>query len=213
LDADSIVTDPWKVLRQALESKLGTSSFFFKGVIPRSSLDLTREMCLVVKELLHVSILQFLVRHVSRGKERVVEEAKMTRQYRPSETLRSITGGTLVGIGLHILSRNLDSAAAHWRHLVSITTEKTLGVLPSIVLAASQAVQAYAFDHESFFLALLRMLIALWPLLLVIAGTVLLRDIFTDRVIAAPRPGQYFQKNDFKKKTGGCRFCCPSFDV
>jgi hypothetical protein len=111
------------------------------------------------------------------------------------------------------VSRNLDSAAAQWRHLLGTTAEKTVGILPSVVLTASQAVRAYAFDHQSFLLDLLRMVVAMWPLLLVIIGTVLLRDVFTDKVIAAPRPNQHFQQNVFKNKNAGCRFCCPSFDV
>jgi len=82
-----------------------------------------------------------------------------------------------------------------------------------MVLATSQAVQAYAFDRHSLLLGLLRMLVALWPLLLIILGTVLLRDVFTDKVIAAPRRNLQFQKNGFENKNAGCRFCCPSFDV
>ena len=137
----------------------------------------------------------------------------MTRQHRSSENFRSIAGGALVGLGLHILSGNLDRAAAQWRELIDTTAERTLGVLPSVVLATSQAVQAYLFDRRSLLLGLLRMLVALWPLLLIILGTVLLRDVFTDKVIAAPRPNQYLEENDFKNKNLGCRFCCASFDV
>ena len=137
----------------------------------------------------------------------------MTRQHRSSENFRPIAGGALVGLGLHILSGNLDRATAQWRQLLDTTVERTLGALPSMVLATSQAVQAYAFDRHSLLLGLLRMLVALWPLLLIILGTVLLRDVFTDKVIAAPRRNLQFQKNGFENKNAGCRFCCPSFDV
>jgi hypothetical protein len=147
----------------------------------------------------------------------------MTRRHRPTESFRSIAGGALVGLGLHILSGNVDNAASQLRLLVGnhpggATGGEGLGVLPSAVLASSQAAQAYAFDHQGFLLGLLWMLISFWPLLLVIVGTILLRNAFTDKVKALPTPSQYFQRNAFKNKTfknsaTGCRFQCPSFDA
>jgi hypothetical protein len=147
----------------------------------------------------------------------------MTRRHRPTERFRSIAGGALVGLGLHILSANLDRVAAQLSHLFGThlggnAAGEALGVLPSAVLASSQAAQAYAFDHQGFLLGLLWMLISFWPLLLVIVGTMLLRNAFTDKVKALPTPSQYFQRNAFKNKTfknnsTGCRFQCPSFDV
>lgn len=142
----------------------------------------------------------------------------MARQHRPFESLESIAGGALVGFGLHILSGSLDRAAAQWRHLLGNTTGEVVGVLPSVILAASHAVQAYAFDHHTFLQGILRILFSFWPLLLVFAGTLLLRNSFTDKVKASPAPGPYFQQNrfrnaPFKTKDTGCRFCCPSFDA
>ncbi|PYX61140.1 MAG: hypothetical protein DMG73_04645 [Acidobacteria bacterium] len=132
----------------------------------------------------------------------------MTTLHRSSESLRSIAGGTLVGLGLHILFGNLDRAAAPLRHILGTTAGEALGVLPSVVLAASQAVQAYGFHHQSFLQDVLRILVPFWPLLLVIVGMILLRDVFTDQVKSLPTPTKYFQNKDT-----GCRFCCPSFDV
>jgi hypothetical protein len=57
------------------------------------------------------------------------------------------------------------------------------------------------------------MLVSFWPLFLVVVGTVLLRDVFADKVKALPAPNQYFKRNTFKDKDTGCRFRCPSFDV
>src|SRR5260370_18984447 len=116
----------------------------------------------------------------------------MIRQDKTSESIRVIAGGTLVGLGLHILSGNLDSAADQLRHLLGNTVGDALGVLPSVVLASSQAAQAYALDHHGFFECFLRMLVSFWPLLLVVVGTVVLRDVFADKVTAAPIPKQYF---------------------
>jgi hypothetical protein len=132
----------------------------------------------------------------------------MTRQHRSSESLRSIAGGVLVGLGLHILLGNLDRAAAPLRHILGTTAGGALGDLPFVALAASRDMPAYFFHHHSFLQGVLRMLAPFWPLLLVIAGTIMLRDVFTDKVEASPTPSEYFQRKDT-----ACRFCWPSFDV
>ncbi len=132
----------------------------------------------------------------------------MASQHRPSEGLKSIVGGALVGLGLYILFGNLDRVAEQLQHMLGTPAWETLGVLPSAVLAASQAVQAYGLDHQEFLQTLLRMLISFWPLLLVILGTVLLRDFFTERAKALPAPDKFLQN-----KNMGCRFRAFSFDV
>jgi hypothetical protein len=137
----------------------------------------------------------------------------MTRQHKPSESITAIAGGALVGLGLHILPGSLDTAADQLRHLLGNTAGDSLGVLPSVVLASSQAAQAYALDHHGFLQCFLRMLLLFWPLLLVVVGTVLLWDVFTDKDKASPTPNQSFRKNAFQNKDTGCRFRWPSFDV
>jgi hypothetical protein len=142
------------------------------------------------------------------AKDGEVQEAGMTRQHRLSESFKSTAGATLVGAGLHLLWGNLDRAASHWSHPLGAAAGEALGVLPSIALALSQVVQAGASDHREFVLTLLRILISFWPLLLVIAGTILLREAVGEKVKALPVPARYFQNKD-----AGCRFCCPSFDA
>ena len=88
----------------------------------------------------------------------------MARQHKTSESIRAIAGGALVGLGLHILFGSLDTAADQLRHLLGITAGDALGVLPSVVLASSQAAQAYALDHHGFLHCFLRMLVSFWPL-------------------------------------------------
>ena len=132
----------------------------------------------------------------------------MASQHRPSEGLKSIVGGVLVGLGLHILFGNLDRVAEQLQHMFGTPAWETLGALPSAVLAASQAMQAYGLDHQGFLQTLLWMLISFWPLLLVILGTVLLRDFFTERAKALPAPDKFLQN-----KNMGCRFRAFSFDV
>jgi hypothetical protein len=132
----------------------------------------------------------------------------MTRHHSTSESLKSIAGGILVGLGLHTLCGNLNGDAAQLRHLLGIPAGEALGVLSSGVLAASQAARAYGLDHQELSKTLLPMLISFWPLLLVIVGTILLQNALTDKVIALPASKKYFQNNQ-----SGCRFRCPSFDV
>ena len=112
-----------------------------------------------------------------------------------------------MGLGLHILSGNLDRIAEQAQQLLGGNAGEALGVLPSGVLAVSQAAQAYAVDHQGFLQGLLQILWSFWPLLLVIAGTVLLRDAVTDKVKGLPA-SRYFQN-----KNTGCRFHCASFDA
>ncbi len=45
----------------------------------------------------------------------------MTRQHKPSEILKSITGGPLVGLGLHILLGNADRAATQLSQRARVT--------------------------------------------------------------------------------------------
>jgi hypothetical protein len=135
----------------------------------------------------------------------------MTRQQRPPEILKSVAGAALVGLGLHILFGNLDRVAAQLRQINGTGTEQALGILPSVVLEASQAARAYSSDHHGFLLGLLRMLISFWPALLVIVGTILLRNVFTEKALPVRDP--QFQEITFKNKNSRCRFHRPSFDA
>jgi hypothetical protein len=132
----------------------------------------------------------------------------MTRQHNTSGKVKAIAGGILIGLGLHLLSGNLAGDAMHLQHLIGTSADETLGVLPSVVLAASHAAQAYGVDHQGLTDCILQILVSLWPLLLVLAGTILLRDVFTDKVKPLAEPDKYFHKQHI-----GCRFQCPSFDV
>ena len=137
----------------------------------------------------------------------------MAKTINISESLKSICGGAFVGLGLHILSGNLSWDAVQLRRLLDIPAADTLGLLPSIAIATSQATKTYALDHAMFQDGLLHILASLWPLLLVIVGTVLLRNALTDKVKVLPAPDEYFRNKYFQNKGAGCRFRCPSFDV
>ena len=132
----------------------------------------------------------------------------MARQCIIRERVRSIAGSVLVGLGLYILFVNLDRTVSQLSDFLGTRGEKALGVLPSIALATSQVVSAHGIDQQLFRDDLLRILSPFWPLFLVLIGTVLLRDVLTDKVMALPAPEKYFQNKDV-----GCRFRCHSFDV
>ncbi len=101
---------------------------------------------------------------------------------------KSIAGAALVGLGIFIFYENLDRAATQLSHLLGAIPGEALGVLPTVILVASRILQAYAADHRRFLLAFLQhMLESSWPLLLVMVGTVLSRDAFTDNVNALPK--------------------------
>ena len=98
----------------------------------------------------------------------------MARQRTLSQILKSI-GSALVGTGLFTLFGNLDRDTARLSHLLATTPGEGLGVLSSVILAAS-------FDHQRLLQGLLQMLVSFWPLLFVSVGAVLLRDAFTENV-------------------------------
>jgi hypothetical protein len=101
---------------------------------------------------------------------------------------RSLAGAVLAGLGIFIFHGTLDRAATEWTHVLSTTPGEALGVLPKVILAAPRVLQAYGADHQRFLQSFLReVFVSCWPLLLVIAGTVLSRDAFTDDVNALPK--------------------------
>ena len=128
--------------------------------------------------------------------------------HRTSESLQSIAGGGLVGLGLHIWFGNLQGVASQLTHLLGASSGETLGLASSVIVAAAQAGRVFASDRQRFFVEAVRMLVSFWPLLLVIVGAGLLKDVFTDEVDTLTAPEKYFQDH-----ATGCRFCCPSFDA
>jgi hypothetical protein len=148
--------------------------------------------------------------------ERVVQEADMTGEERPTESFKSIAGAALIGLGLHILSGSLDTTAIRASQILGVIANHAPRVLPPVLLTVSQVVQAYASVHQGCLLALLRILISFWSRLLVIVGATFLGDTVTEEIRALPA-SSYFQNrhlsNVFQNKDIECRFRSLSFDV
>jgi hypothetical protein len=123
----------------------------------------------------------------------------MGTQHTRFENLKLIAGAALLGLGVFIQSENLTQAATEVSHLLGISVERTqtLGVLVAVGLAASHALQAYLFDHQEFLRSLYQISLSFWPLLAVIAGTVLLRDGFTEEVEELQKTIPRSRKNRF----------------
>ncbi len=94
------------------------------------------------------------------------------------QSLKSITGASLFALGLMILFANLDGIAASLSDCAGIYVHEATGILPALGLAALHAAQSYAFDHAAFLASLQRILVSFWPVILILVGAVLLRDVF-----------------------------------
>ena len=126
-----------------------------------------------------------------------------------SQRSKSIAGATLVAVGLFILYEDLAGAIAHVRDVLGSNGSEALGIFPAVILAASKAAHGCSFDHHTLVTGLIRMLISFWPPLVVIVGTSLLRDTFTERVKPLPTPGRPSEKKLPKIKTLHVDFAAP----
>jgi hypothetical protein len=107
---------------------------------------------------------------------------------------RSAAGAALVGLGIFVLYINLMGAANQLRDLLPSTAGDALGALPVVLLTASHVVQAYGSDHHRLIQGVLQhLLVALWPLALVIIGTVWSYDSGRDGATAC-EDQQFLQK-------------------
>ena len=100
----------------------------------------------------------------------------MTARQTTSRSIRSISGAGALAMGLFLLFVNLDEVAAQISHAAGAPAE-TLGILPALGLAGVHAFHAYAVDPSLFMSSLLQILVSFWPLILIFAGAVLLRDV------------------------------------
>jgi hypothetical protein len=105
----------------------------------------------------------------------------MTPQKTTLQIFQSITGAVIAGLGMFILYENLAGAVERLRHVL-VTGSEALGGLPAAILFLSQNVHTYALDHQRLVHVLFQQILtsSLWPLFMVIFGTVLSGDTLTE---------------------------------
>jgi hypothetical protein len=101
----------------------------------------------------------------------------MAARRTPSRSLKSLAGAGVFALGLLLLFVNLDGAVAEISYTVGAPT-RAPQILPALSLVGLHALQAYTFDHTGFFPTLVQMLVSFWPMILILFGAVLLRDVF-----------------------------------
>jgi hypothetical protein len=109
------------------------------------------------------------------------------RQATP-RSLTSIAGAFLLAVGFLILFSNLDAAAARIAYATGNAGGHVLETLPALVLALLHGLEVYVFDHTRFLSGVLQFLVSFWPLILILAGALLLRDVLRGR-FPAYKPG------------------------
>ncbi len=96
----------------------------------------------------------------------------MDRQHTPSPSFKSNVGTVLAGLGILILVGNVDCAVAQLSNGCGATAADAVEVLPCLVVAGWQAVQAFVFHHHGLLGWLLQMLLSLPQLLLFVGGAI-----------------------------------------
>ena len=102
----------------------------------------------------------------------------MAAQQTSPRSLKSIAGAILLALGFLILFANLNGVTGQITSAVGTSPEPAQGILPALVLATLHVLQDYAFDRVGFLSVLLQFLVPCWPLILIVIGAVLLRDLF-----------------------------------
>jgi len=100
------------------------------------------------------------------------QEWDMPSQRSCAQTLKSIAGSFLVAPGLALLCGDMDGVVTRWHQFLGSAPDPSLGVLSSVMLAASFSPQRLL---ESFLQTLCP------PLLLVFTGALLLWNALSDR--------------------------------
>lgn len=94
----------------------------------------------------------------------------MVRQHSGSQSPKSIAAAVLAVPGFVVVAGKLDELACPLFNFLGGVAREMLLLLPTLLPAAWQIVQAFAFDHPVISSCPLEMLVSFWPLLHVIAG-------------------------------------------
>ena len=105
-----------------------------------------------------------------------------------TKRIRSVAGAALLGSGAFLLLENLDLAASCLNHFLGLGEGP--GLVTSVTVAAMRGWQAYAAGRLQFVHDTLPFAMA-WcrPILLILGGAFLSRDIFADDCDPAREPG------------------------
>lgn len=103
-----------------------------------------------------------------------------------SQNLKSIAGASFLAFGFVMLFANLDGVAASLCNVAGIPVHEAPGILPALGLAALRAAQSYTFDQQGFFSSVLQILVSFWPVILILVGALLLREVFLGSLSGRP---------------------------
>jgi hypothetical protein len=95
---------------------------------------------------------------------------------RTSNSLISILGASILALGFVLLMVNLDALSSHLNKHIGPAADD-LGIIASLGLAGLHALHTYVSDQPGFLSSLWQLLISFWPLLLILAGAILLRPL------------------------------------
>ena len=93
-----------------------------------------------------------------------------------SRSMQSISGISILALGVFLFLANVDGMTEQISYAAGAPAE-VLGILPALFLAGLHGLQTYIFDHAGFLSSLMQILVSFWPLLLIAAGTILLRPL------------------------------------
>ena len=97
------------------------------------------------------------------------------------ERAKLACGVALVAVGMFILYQHLSQTASYLSHFLCTNQRDVPGPLPAVIMAAVCVVQAHATGHQGVLQILVKQLvISFWPVLLVMAGSLLSKDSFDD---------------------------------
>ena len=102
----------------------------------------------------------------------------MATQQAKSEKLRTAFGIVMLVLGVLVFLPKFTAVVPHLEENIQEISLDVYNALPTIGLGVLHMGQALAFEPGTFFAGALHILVSFWPLLLVAAGTVLLRNTF-----------------------------------
>jgi hypothetical protein len=102
---------------------------------------------------------------------------------------KKLLGTFLFPLGLLLLFVNLESSLAASDSILGLSSGAE-GDLPTLALSLFRVIQSYFFDHARFLHGLGQILLSCWPIILILAGIVLLQNAIRSQLQAAIAPAE-----------------------